>query len=501
MNQSRPRLTPLFQPLADVEADWLVVGVPQEPTSDIAFADLDLRLNGEISRLRQSGDVSGKALELVPLLSPRGAKARRIMLVGFGPAALATRAVLHDATSAALRAITSRKFSRVVIAVPEALGSLDIRSVVLGLGAGAVQASFGPGLRKTEAARHAPDEIALAFKPGAASPVIDGAVRRAEAEGHAIAFARELVNMPPSDLYPETFATRAADDSGRVECEIWDEARLEAERMGAILGVARGSSRPPRMVVLRYRNAGTAPTLAWVGKGVTFDSGGLSLKTNDQMADMKCDMAGGAAVLAAVRAIATLDLKVNLLGIVPLVENMPGGRAVKLGDVVVARNGKTIEVLNTDAEGRLILADALAFAVEQQPGHLVDLATLTGACMVALGTDIAGLMTNDDAWGGRVRTAATRAGERAWPLPMDADFDELLRSKVADLKNSPPTRYGGAIAGGKFLQQFVGDVPWVHLDIAGPAWADHESPARDVGGTGAFVRTLIELAASYADAA
>jgi leucyl aminopeptidase len=309
--------------------------------------------------------------------------------------------------------------------------------------------------------------------------------------------ARELVNLPPGDLYPETFVARAAELPSSVECEVWDESRLEFEGMGAILGVARGAARPPRLVILRYRNGRDRPTLALVGKGVTFDSGGLSLKTSDQMVDMKGDMAGAAAVLAAVRAIAELGVQVNLLGVLPLVENMPGGRAMKLGDVLVARNGKTIEVLNTDAEGRLILADALAYAAEQKPGHIVDLATLTGSCMVALGTEIAGLMTNDETWGNRVRSAALAAGERAWPLPMDADFEEMLKSKVADLKNVPPARWGGAIAGGKFLEQFVAGVPWAHLDIAGPAWADHEGPTRDPGGTGAFVRTLVELAATY----
>ena len=230
---------------------------------------------------------------------------------------------------------------------------------------------------------------------------------------------------------------------------------------------------------------------------MTFDSGGLSLKTNDQMADMKGDMAGAAAVLAAMAGIAALNLPINVEAHLPLVENMPGGRAMKLGDVLVARNGKTIEVLNTDAEGRLILADALALAAEGKPGHMVNLATLTGACLVALGTQIAGLMGNNLEWSDRVRGAIARAGERAWALPMDTDFEELLQSKVADLKNSPQTRYGGAIAAGKFLEQFVAGIPWVHLDIAGPAWADHDSPARDAGGTGAFVHSLIELAVSY----
>lgn len=480
------RLSSAPGPAADVAADWLVVGIPQDGPTD---PDLDRKLDGLIGRLREAGDVTGKHLELVPLLNVNGLIARRLLLVGLGPNAQATRATVHDAFAAALRSITTKKVGRVAIALPSPAGNTDATTVTLGAGVGAVQGCFGPGLRKSEPARHTPDEIVLVGASEAALP-------RVRAEAAAQTLARELVNLPPCDLYPETFAARAAQSAG-VEVEVWDKPRLIAERMGAILGVADASSRPPRLVILRYRNADDAPTLALVGKGVTFDSGGLSLKASDQMADMKCDMAGAAAVLAAVRAAAELKLHVNLLGVMPLVENMPGGRALKLGDVLTARNGKTIEVLNTDAEGRLILADALAYAAEQKPGHIVDLATLTGSCMIALGTQIAGLMTNDQAWGDRVRAAGLRAGERAWPLPMDADFAEMLTSKVADFKNIPPSRYGGAIAGGKFLEQFVAGVPWVHLDIAGPAWAEHESASLDEGGTGAFVRTLIELAATY----
>jgi leucyl aminopeptidase len=486
------RIETATTPPADVEADWLVVGVPQGGDSGPVVAELDARLGGTVSRLREAGDLTGKHLELVPILTVAGIGARRLLLVGLGPTDQASRATTHDAFAAALRSITGRRFGTVALVLPPASAGADHLGMVLGAGVGAIQGSFGPGLRKAEPSRFPPERLVIV-----GTPVEDAFLNRVRAEATALTFARELVNTPPCDLYPESFAARAAEGSGQVECDVWDETRLEAEGMGAILGVARGAARPPRFVLLRYRAAGDAPTLALVGKGVTFDSGGLSLKQNDQMVDMKSDMAGAAAVLAAVRAIAELGLRVNLLGIIPLVENMPGGRALKLGDVLRARSGKTIEVLNTDAEGRLILADALAYAAEQKPGHIVDLATLTGSCMVALGTEIAGLMTNNDVWGERVRSAARQAGERAWPLPMDPDFEELLKSKVADLKNVPPSRYGGAIAGGKFLEQFVAGVPWVHLDIAGPAWADHESPVRDPGGTGAFVRTLIELATTY----
>jgi leucyl aminopeptidase len=212
------------------------------------------------------------------------------------------------------------------------------------------------------------------------------------------------------------------------------------------------------------------------------------------MVDMKCDMAGAAAVLGAMQAIAELNLPAHVFGVMALVENMPGGRAMKLGDVLKARNGKTIEVLNTDAEGRLILADALAYAVDQGASRLVDLATLTGACMVALGYEVAGLMSNDESWAQRVLAAAQTAGERAWPLPMFPLYSEMIKSDVADIKNTGGSRYGGAITAAKLLEEFVAGVPWVHLDIAGPAWAEHDNATRAAGGTGCFVRTLIELA-------
>jgi leucyl aminopeptidase len=278
---------------------------------------------------------------------------------------------------------------------------------------------------------------------------------------------------------------------------VLDESALKAERMGALLGIAQGSERPPWLVVLRYRKAPVGRTLGLIGKGMTFDSGGLSLKTNEQMVDMKCDMAGAAAVLAAVTAAAELRLPVNLLGVLALVENMPSGRAVKLGDVLTSRSGKTVEILNTDAEGRVILADALNYAADQGADNLLDLATLTGSCMVALGTSVAGLMGNDDAWTGEVLAAAKRAGERAWQLPLWPLYEDALKSDVADLKNAPGNRFGGAITAAKFLEQFAGGKLWAHLDIAGPAWVERESAAHDAGGTGYGVRTLVELAIEY----
>jgi leucyl aminopeptidase len=488
-----------FGPLAEVKADWLIAGAWEDEEPSGALAELDARLGGTVARLRQAKDIAGKANELTPLLGCTGAAADRVLVVGLGKRDKADRDTLIDAAAAAARQVTGKQRARVAFALPDNFPGLGWDEVAWAVCAGVMQGSYGPGIRKSEPDRFAPAELLLAAPASAPADRVRQGARRGEVEGRAAWTARELVNLPPCELYPETFAQRAQEVAARagLECTVLDEKQLEAERMGALLAVARGSDRPPRLVVLRHRRGGGGRTLGLVGKGVTFDSGGLSLKTTEQMLDMKCDMAGAAAVLGGMQAIAELQVPVNALGILALVENLPSGRAMKLGDVLRARSGKTIEVHNTDAEGRLILADALAYAVDQKVDHLVDLATLTGACVVALGTDVAGLMSNNEAWSDQVLEAAERAGECAWPLPMFPHYGELIKSPVADIKNTGGTRYGGAITAAKFLEEFVGKVPWAHLDIAGPAWAEHESPAQDAGGTGCFVRTLVELAREY----
>jgi leucyl aminopeptidase len=462
-------------------------------------AALDAGLNGLLERLRQNGDITGKANETVPVFNPAGIAAHRVLALGVGTRVGLDRANLHDAAAAAARAVTGKMCGRLAALLPD---RVPIGDAALAFGVGLVQGGIGPGLRKATPTRFPPTDIVLIAPTGTDSAAFETAVRRAAVEGRAVALARELVNTPPCDLYPESFADRARAVAGRagVECTVLDEPGLRAERMGALLGVAQGSDRPPRLVVLRHAGAPTDRTLGLVGKGVTFDSGGLSIKTNEQMVDMKCDMAGAAAVLAAVTAAGELKLPVNLLGVMALVENMPSGRAVKLGDVLHSRSGKTIEILNTDAEGRVILADALNYAADQGADHLLDLATLTGACMVALGASVAGLMGNDELWTGTVLAAANRAGERAWPLPLWPLYEEALKSNVADLKNAPGNRFGGAITAAKFLEQFVDGRPWAHLDIAGPAWAEKETVTLDAGGTGFGVRTMIELAMTYQNA-
>jgi leucyl aminopeptidase len=360
---------------------------------------------------------------------------------------------------------------------------------------GLVVGTRGPGLRKTEAARHPFTQLQIVAPPDRFPTAgLADAVRRGQIIGEAVNLARDLANTPPSEKAPAMLAARAKDvaEAAGLTVTVWDEARIRQERFGGLLGVAAGSDQPPAMVIIEHRRGGDSAPLALVGKGVTFDSGGLSLKPTASMEDMKSDMTGAAVVLATLQAAARLELPVNLTGYMVMTENMTGGRAMKLGDVLTMRNGKTVEVLNTDAEGRLILADALSYAVESRPARLLDLATLTGACIVALGTKVAGLFGNDDRFADDVLAACRKTGERAWRLPLDDDYREALKSTVADLKNVGG-KWGGAITAAKFLEQFVGDVPWVHLDIAGPSWAESDSAVRDAGGTGCFVRTLIAL--------
>jgi leucyl aminopeptidase len=480
--------------LSEIVADWLIVPLWEKDAPAGNVAELDARLGGLLAKLREQGDVAGKAKELTPIYQTAGIAAKRLLLLGLGPRDRADFASLLSASAAAARMLSAKPCGRIAFALPDGPSA---ETALRACAAGFFQGSSTAGIRKNTVERAPPAEVC--FVTASMDAAFAESVRRAEIEGRATNLARELVNTPPCDLYPETFAERARESAIKtgLEVQILDEQQLVVERMNALLAVARGSDRPPRLVVLRHRFGGDKPTLALVGKGVTFDSGGLSLKTNDQMVDMKCDMAGAAAVLGAMQAAAELALPVNLVGVMALVENMPSGKAMKLGDVIKARNGKTIEVLNTDAEGRLILADALAYAVDLKADHIVDLATLTGACMVALGYDVAGLMSNDEAWSQKVLSAAQAAGEKAWPLPMLPHYGEMIKSTVADIKNTGGSRYAGAISAAKFLEEFVGTTPWAHLDIAGPSWAEHENPSRDAGGTGCFVRTLVELARTY----
>jgi leucyl aminopeptidase len=324
---------------------------------------------------------------------------------------------------------------------------------------------------------------------------INEAVRRGRILAEAANAARDLVNEPGNTLTPTELArrARAMARAARVRCEVLGPRQLRRLGTGGLLGVARGSQEPPRLVVLTYRGRRGGPHLGLVGKGVTFDSGGISIKPAENMEAMKGDMAGAAAAIAAICAIARLELPIRVTAVVPATENLPSGTALKPGDILRAMSGKTIEVINTDAEGRLILADALTYANKRQVTHLVDAATLTGACVVALGTINSGAFTNNQAWLEKVLAAGRAAGEKIWPMPMDAEYDELIKSDIAEIKNTGG-RKGGAVTAAKFLRHFVGDTPWVHLDIAGTSESDKEKGYQPKGATGVMARTFAALA-------
>jgi leucyl aminopeptidase len=472
--------------LSDISADAIVIGIHADSAPSGPAEEFNRATGGLLSRLIDNKEVTGKKLETAALLMPPGIKARVALVVGLGPKDAFHRGIAFRAASAAAKTLSSKERGRAAFLLADHWPAEMIEGAVTGSIVGCV----GQDLYRAKKNRFPLAEIAWGGVDAAT-------VSRGEIIGQAVNLARRLVNEPPSEMYPESFAKESAvvANSCGLGIEIWDKQRLAAERCGSLLAVARGSVREPRLVILKH-NGGpdSAPPLALVGKGVTFDSGGLSIKPTDGMKTMKCDMAGAATMLATMQAIARLKLPVNVIGLAGLVENMVSGDSYKLGDVLKARSGKTIEVLNTDAEGRLVLADALDVALQYQPSKLIDLATLTGACVVALGNDVAGLMTNNQPWADNVKSAADATGEQLWQLPMFAEYGEQIRSEVADIKNVGDGRWGGAITAAKFLEEFVAGKPWVHLDIAGPAFFESSKPWLDAGGTGFGVRTLVELA-------
>jgi len=480
-------ISPTDLEITDLEADAIVVGVDAQGTLTQEAREIDAATGGLLARLVAQEEISGKLGKVGILLAPPGLRAGQVAVVGLGESRQFGRGQAFRAAAAAAKRLAERRRRRVAFFLGDGWSEQQVESGICG----AMVGCRGQDLYRTEKNLHAFEEILWddAYETVLASGRI---------LGESVNLTRQLVNEPPSRIYPESFAAEAekfAEEFG-LGIEVWDEQRLEEERCHALLAVARGSSRPPRLVILSHRGGGPDdPILALVGKGVTFDSGGLSIKPTDSMKTMKCDMAGAATVFGVMQAVARLELPVNVIGLAGLVENMVGGNAYKVGDVISARSGKTIEVLNTDAEGRLVLADVLDLALERKANRIIDLATLTGACMVALGTDVAGLMTNDQPWCDAVRQAADDCGEAVWQLPMFPDcYDEQIQSKVADIKNVGEGRWGGAITAAKFLEQFVGKTPWTHIDIAGPAFLENPKPWLDAGGTGVFVRTLVEVA-------
>jgi leucyl aminopeptidase len=446
--------------------------------------------------LAEAGEVAGKPLEHTLLHNPPGALARRILLAGAGKRDKFDPAEMRKLVGAAVRYLKAKSVTNIAIALEGACAVPEFAGAAV---EGAILGGYEPDRYKTGDDNKTKPIESFTVAAGAAG--LEKAAEQARIAAEAQNFAREMANEPANRFTPTAMAEAAramAAGSGLV-CEVLDVERMRALGMGALLGVAQGSAEPPVLIVLSYRPATAASGaahLGLVGKGVTFDSGGISIKPADGMEKMKYDMAGGAAMIATMRALAELKPAIPVTAFIPCVENMPGSRAQRPGDIVTALSGKTIEVINTDAEGRLILADAITYARREGCTHMVDAATLTGAIVVALGHLNIGLFANEDPMRERVLAAAKAAGERMWPMPLEDDYKEYLKSAFADLANVGG-RWGGAVTAAMFLKEFAGDTPWVHLDIAGTAYLDDAKPHLAKGPTGLPVRTLIRLAMEW----
>lgn len=464
-----------------------------------ATAAVDAALGGAIRALMASGELTGKRGEQTLIHTHGRLPAARVLVMGLGKAEEFTLDRVRSVSAEAVRRLRKIGARRVGTVVHGAgAGSLHPAQATQALVEGALLGAYRFLAYKTNGEEDRREIGALAIlarDPTRRRPMTE-AVRRGRIIAEAVNRARDLVNEPGNTLTPTELATRAR-AMGRaagLRCDVLGPRELRRLKAGGLLGVARGSQEPPCMIVLSYRGGRrSGPHLALVGKGVTFDSGGISIKPAEHMEAMKGDMSGAAAAIAASCAVAELGIPLNLTAVIPATENLPSGSALKPGDILRAMSGKTIEVINTDAEGRLILADALHLARRRGATHLVDAATLTGACVIALGTVYSGAFSNNQALLDQVLAAGREAGERIWPMPTDAEYDELIKSDVAEIKNTGG-RKGGAITAAKFLQHFVGDTPWVHLDIAGTYEADKESGYQPKGATGVMTRTFIQLA-------
>jgi leucyl aminopeptidase len=483
--------------LRDTSADAVVIAVAQGPDGPVpapGAQDVDAALGGTLAQTLAAVGATGKAGEVTRIPSAGRLNAPLVAAVGLGePGSLDADGgeVLRRAAGAAVRALRGAKARRIALALP-ARDAAETEAVTLG----ALLGGYVFGRYRTNGNK--PEDTELILLGGD-----DAAARRAQVLADAVALVRDLVNTGPSDLYPASFAAeaqRVAEAAG-LAYEVLDERELAEAGYGGLTGVGQGSVHPPRLVRVAYAHPDASRTVVLAGKGITFDSGGLSLKPPKSMEAMKSDMAAAAAVLGAVAAIAALGPAVNVIGYLAMAENMPSGTAQRPSDVITIYGGKTVEVLNTDAEGRLVLADALARSAEDSPDLVIDLATLTGAQLVALGPRIMGVMANDDDLREGIVDAADRAGEAAWPMPLPAELRDGLDSTVADIANVTGDRNGGMLVGGLFLREFVPPgVRWAHVDIAGPAFHEGEPYGyTPKGGTGAAVRTIVQVAQDVAD--
>lgn len=479
--------------IADRSCDLLAIPVLKKNFNESeVFTTINGRLDGLLQKIVDEERFLGKPQQTVALHTHGRVGAQRVVLIGLGDGE--KQSDLRHAGAKAAKVARQIGAKSLLFALPS--GMTDARAlqfaaegVLLG------RYRYEKYLSSDENRRpETLESVELAVGAGASTTPLEAAVRRAEVVADAVARARDLVNGPASDITPTRLAAEAKEIAAAhgLGVEVLDAAECKKRGMGMFLAVAQGSDEPPQFIHLSYKPKTTATKkVCIIGKGVTFDSGGLSLKPSNAMEDMKTDMAGAAAVLSVMRALAALEVPVEVHAIAACTENMPSGKAYKLGDVLRSMNGKTVEINNTDAEGRLTLGDAISFALTLGPDEIFDFATLTGACVVALGPHIAGVMSNDAALSQRWLDAAKAAGEEMWPLPLPERLRDQLKSDVADMKNTGE-RYGGALTAGIFLKEFVGDKPWVHVDIAGPSAADKEFGATAKGGTGFAVATLVE---------
>ena len=492
------------QPFSSISSDAVATYVFSDRVSgdtvariEGVLAELDRATGGRLKPLADSGELTGKFLEMTLLHYPQGLAAKKLLLVGGGKPEKFTHAELRKIAGAALRYLRVRGVKSFAFIARE---NDQTPAAAQAIAEGLLHAEYDSDKYQTEKKpNRTMERVSLAGFPASSRSEIEAAIARAKIIGESEIWARDMINDPSNRLTPRILAERAeamARESG-LEIDILDEKRIAELKMGALLGVAQGSAEPPRVIVVRYRPAqkkANSPVLAFVGKAVTFDTGGISIKPANNMEEMKTDMSGGATMLAVIRALARLKPSIEVMAVVPATENMPGGRAQKPGDIQIAMSGKSIEVINTDAEGRLILADAICYARKLGATHLIDAATLTGAIVVALANVHVGAFGTPREFLDRVLDSARAAGEKMWPMPIDDEYEEMIKSKIADIRNTGSGKGGGSITAAWFLKEFAEDTPWVHLDIAGTAWRDDAKPWSASGPTGVAIRTLIDFA-------
>ncbi|HXH69603.1 MAG TPA: leucyl aminopeptidase [Pyrinomonadaceae bacterium] len=483
----------------DAAVDALAVTVfKDEKANNGILKDLDKLVGGNISSVLKSEEFKGETGETAYFLfePKRKNTANRLLLVGAGDKTDYKASDVYVVSGAATRFLRKRNVKSFAL-MPRSDG--DASDVAMGAAQGVVSSQFELDKYKTQDKNGKSIDNFVLFVEGAKEKDLKDGLRRGEIIGDSMNFTRDLANEPPNILHPTEMADRAQKMAKEVglKCDILDEKQMEKLGMGSLMSVSHGSSQPAKMIVLKYepkKSTGKkGELLALVGKGITFDTGGISIKPSEGMEAMKYDMSGGATVIGTMRAIGLLQPTIPVLGVVAAVENMPDGKATRPSDVVTAMNGKTVEILNTDAEGRLVLADAVAYAEKQGATRIVDMATLTGAVIIALGDLNTAVLGNDQDLVDEIIACGKEAGENFWQLPIGAEYSKAIKSDIADIKNIGGGRKAGTIIGAVFIQEFVKDAKWAHLDIAGTAWADNEKPHHAKGPTAVAVRTLLKL--------